>query len=145
MDAGPKHDSGERSLRILVVEDNLVNQRIAMRLLQKRGHQVTVANNGREAIQFLEQSNWEFDCVLMDIQMSEMDGLEATKTIRGMESSRKTHLPIIALTAHAMEHDQELCFAAGMDRHLAKPIQTEQLLAVLREVVAGALGCAVAK
>lgn len=139
-EAAPKPNDREMSLRILVAEDNLVNQRLAMRLLEKHGHQVTVATNGREAIQVLEQANWEFNCILMDIQMPEMDGLEATKAIRRIESSRKTRMPIIALTAHAMERDKERCFAAGMDRHLAKPIETGLLLAVLREVTAGTLG-----
>jgi PAS domain S-box-containing protein len=141
-DVGPKPAAREQALRILIAEDNLVNQRLATRLLQKQGHNVTVANNGREAIRILEQSNWEFDCILMDIQMPEMDGLEATKVIRQVESSGDRHMPIIALTAHAMERDKELCLAAGMDRHLAKPIQMDLLLSVLEEAAAGTLGCA---
>lgn len=126
-------------LRILVVEDNKVNQRLAARLLEKRGHQVTLAANGREALCALERSNWEFDGVLMDIQMPEMDGIEATREIRRIEPGGEKRIPIIALTAHAMERDKERCFAAGMDRHLAKPIQTELLLAVLQEIAAGKL------
>jgi CheY-like chemotaxis protein len=141
-DTVAKPTARESALRILMAEDNLVNQRLAMRLLQKQGHNVTVANNGREAIRVLEQSNWEFDCILMDIQMPEMDGLEATKAIRKIESSGNAHLPIIALTAHALERDKELCLSAGMDRHLTKPIQMEVLLSVLEEVAAGTLGCA---
>jgi PAS domain S-box-containing protein len=130
----------QSSLRILVAEDNMVNQRLAMRLLEKNGHLVTVAGNGREAILILENSNWEFDCILMDVQMPELDGIEATKAIRRMESSRQTHIPIIALTAHAMDRDRERCLAAGMDRHLAKPIQIDLLLAVLGQVAAGGFG-----
>src|SRR5581483_10213365 len=90
-------------LRILVAEDNPVNQRLAMRLLEKQGHQVTVAHNGREAVTTLQRANWEFDAVLMDIQMPEMDGLDATREIRRMEASGARRLPVIALTAHALE------------------------------------------
>ncbi len=122
------------SLHLLVAEDNAINQRLATRLLEKYGHRVTVAADGREAIQALERSNWQFDAVLMDIQMPEMDGLDATREIRRIESASVGHIPIIALTAHAMKRDQERCLAAGMDRHLPKPIQTERLLAVLREI-----------
>jgi PAS domain S-box-containing protein len=129
----------DTSLRILVVEDNQVNQRLAARLLEKRGHQVTLAGNGREALGALERSNWEFDGVLMDIQMPEMDGIEAAKEIRRIESCGEKRMPIIALTAHALDRDKERCFAAGMDRHLSKPIQAELLLAVLQEIAAGKL------
>ncbi len=132
----------ETPLRILVAEDNPINQRLATRLLEKYGHQVTVAADGREAIGTLERSNWEFDAVLMDIQMPEMDGLDATKEIRKVESAGARHIPIIALTAHALKRDQERCLAAGMDRHLSKPIQKELLLAVLRDIADGKLNCA---
>jgi PAS domain S-box-containing protein len=126
--------SAAASLRILVAEDNPINQRLATRLLEKYGHQVTLAADGREAIETLRRSNWEFDAVLMDIQMPEMDGLDATKEIRRIESTNARHIPIIALTAHAMKRDQERCFAAGMDRHLSKPIQKELLMATLQEI-----------
>jgi len=116
------------SLRILVAEDNLVNQRLATRLLEKRGHFVTVAATGCEALAALEKSS--FDLVLMDMQMPEMDGFEATAAIRKKEKPG-THLPIVALTAHAMKGDREKCIAAGMDGYLAKPIRPEELDAVL--------------
>ena len=134
-----KQTHTETPLRILVVEDNAVNQRLTARLLEKRGHKVTLAGNGREALGTLERSNWEFDGVLMDIQMPEMDGIEAAKEIRRIEARSGKRIPIIALTAHAMERDKERCFEAGMDRHLAKPIQTELLLAVLQEILEGKL------
>ncbi|MGC2657694.1 MAG: response regulator, partial [Bryobacteraceae bacterium] len=134
----PTPSASECSLRILVAEDNLVNQRLALRLLEKKGHRVTVANNGREALEKLKQANWEFDAILMDVQMPEVDGLEATQEIRKLELISNRHMPIIALTAHAMERDKERCLAAGMDRHLTKPIQVDLLLSVLREIATGA-------
>jgi two-component system CheB/CheR fusion protein len=132
----------ETPLRILVAEDNPINQRLATRLLEKHGHQVTLAADGREAIGALERANWEFDAVLMDIQMPEMDGLDATREIRKIEASGPRHIPIIALTAHALKRDQERCLAAGMDRHLAKPIRMDLLLGVLRDVAEGKMKCA---
>jgi PAS domain S-box-containing protein len=131
-----------RPLRVLIVEDNPINQRLATRLLEKQGHRVTVTHNGREAIDMLKRANWEFDVVFMDIQMPEMDGLEATREIRRLESSGAKHLPIVALTAHALDRDRDRCFAAGMDWHLTKPIQTGELAAVLQEVAAGKFCCA---
>jgi CheY-like chemotaxis protein len=135
--AVPNRDSVTRALRILLAEDNPVNQRLAKRILEKSGHSVTVANNGREAVAALQASDWNFDGVLMDIQMPEMDGLEATQAIRKLESSVGRHLPIIALTAHAMERDRNSCLNAGMDRHLTKPIQAPLLLATLQEIADG--------
>ena len=129
-----KSEDPPSSLRILVAEDNPINQRLATRLLEKQGYQVTLAADGREAVETLQRANWEFDAVLMDIQMPEMDGLDATKEIRRLESVNTKHVPIIALTAHALKRDIERCLAAGMDRHLAKPIQKELLLAALREI-----------
>ncbi len=118
-----------RNLRVLLVEDNAVNQRLAIRLLEKRGHSVAVAGNGREALDLLEKANFRgFHLVLMDVQMPEMDGLAATAAIREREKSTGTHLPIIAMTARAMKGDRERCLAAGMDGYLAKPIQGEDLL-----------------
>jgi len=119
------------SLRILVVEDNLVNQRLARALLEKKGHRISVAGNGRIGIQRLLELNWEVDVVLMDVQMPEMDGLSATQEIRRLESDRETRLPIIALTAHALDRDRDRCLAAGMDEYLSKPIQSELLVAAL--------------
>jgi two-component system sensor histidine kinase/response regulator len=117
------------------VEDNAVNQRLAARLLEKRGHRVVVAANGREALTALESN--AFDLVLMDVQMPEMDGIEATAAIRKKEqlSGSGNHQAVIALTAHAMKGDQERCLAAGMDGYLGKPIQTQELDVILESYV----------
>jgi CheY-like chemotaxis protein len=112
-------------LRVLVVEDNAVNQRLASRLLEKRGHRVTVMVNGRQALEVL--ANQTFDFVSMDLQMPEMDGFEATAAIREREKDNGGHIPIIALTAHAMKGDMERCLAAGMDGYLSKPIRPQEL------------------
>jgi CheY-like chemotaxis protein len=130
------HDAREPSevLNILVTEDNVVNQRLATRLLEKRGHRVTIACNGRKAVEALEAG--VFDLVFMDVQMPEMDGLEATATIRRKEAATGKHQPIIALTAHAMKRDQERCIAAGMDGYLTKPIRPQELDAVLERYLA---------
>jgi two-component system sensor histidine kinase/response regulator len=122
-----------RPLRILLAEDNIVNQRLVVRLLQKRGHTMLVANTGREALVALEQH--PVDLVLMDVQMPEMDGLEATAVIRAQEHQRGGHLPIIALTAHAMMGDQERCLAAGMDSYVSKPINAQALSEVISRVL----------
>jgi two-component system sensor histidine kinase/response regulator len=114
-----------RAMHILLAEDNSVNQRLATRLLEKRGHQVIVAGNGREALSALE--NHAFDLILMDIQMPEMDGMEATAKIREKEELAGGHMPIVALTAHAMKGDEEMCLAAGMDDYLSKPIRPQDL------------------
>jgi CheY-like chemotaxis protein len=118
-------------MRVLVAEDNAVNQRLITRLLEKRGHEVKIANNGREAVDALTQGT--FDLVFMDIQMPEMDGLGATATIRERELVSGWHQPIIALTAHAMKGDQERCLAAGMDGYITKPIRPEELDAILEK------------
>jgi CheY-like chemotaxis protein len=120
---------GKRKLHVLLAEDNAVNQMLAARLLEKRGHRVTVTTNGREALAALEQEN--FDVVLMDVQMPQMDGFEATAAIRLREQSSGRHLPIIAMTAHAMRGDQERCLAAGMDGYISKPIRVQELIALL--------------
>jgi signal transduction histidine kinase/DNA-binding response OmpR family regulator len=134
------HDEREPSgfLSVLLVEDNAVNQRLAARLLEKRGHRVVVAANGREALAALE--NKVFDLVLMDVQMPEMDGLEATAAIRKKERLSGKHLAVIALTAHAMKGDQERCLAAGMDGYLSKPIRPQELDAILDTYVAHRTG-----
>jgi two-component system, sensor histidine kinase and response regulator len=124
-----KHQT--RSLRILLAEDNLVNQKLARRLLEKHGHGVAVVGNGREALAAIEKD--EFDLVLMDVQMPEMDGFVATQTIRESEAGTGRHLPIIAMTAHAMKGDQERCLEAGMDGYISKPINAAELLAVIDE------------
>jgi len=114
-----------QALNILLVEDNVVNQRVASGLLQKRGHRVAVAGNGLEALKALEQDS--YDLVLMDVQMPEMDGLETTAKIREMERHSARHQPVVALTARAMKGDLEHCLSAGMDGYLAKPIRPEEL------------------
>jgi PAS domain S-box-containing protein len=119
------------SLRVLLAEDNAVNQRLAVRLLEKRGHHVVVAGNGAEALTAMEKH--EFDLVFMDVQMPEMDGLEATAVIRGKEKITGKHQPIIALTAHAMKGDREKCISGGMDGYLTKPIRPQELDDVLEE------------
>jgi signal transduction histidine kinase/CheY-like chemotaxis protein len=116
-------------LNVLLVEDNAVNQRLAARLLEKRGHRVVVTANGREALAALEKG--AFDLVFMDVQMPEMDGLEATVAIRKMEQLSGRHQAVIALTAHAMKGDQERCLAAGVDGYLTKPIRPQELDAIL--------------
>jgi CheY-like chemotaxis protein/HPt (histidine-containing phosphotransfer) domain-containing protein len=120
------------SLHILLVEDNPVNQRLAVRLLEKRGHAVVVANNGKEALAMLAKES--FALVLMDVQMPEMDGFTATKIIRQQEESTGAHIPIVALTAHAMRGDRERCLAAGMDAYLSKPLQAQQMFEVLEQL-----------
>ena len=121
-------------LRILLAEDNPVNQRVASRLLEKRGHRVQVVSDGREALAALEKEN--FDLVFMDVQMPEMDGFEATAAIRKKEKGGTIHQRIIALTAHAMKGDKERCIAAGMDGYLSKPIRAQELDDILDKYVA---------
>jgi two-component system, sensor histidine kinase and response regulator len=121
-------------LRVLLAEDNPVNQLLVQRLLEKRGHSVVVASTGLEALDILQREN--VDVVLMDIQMPEMDGLEATKAIRSRESDGRPRMPVIALTAHAMKGDREKCLAAGMDAHLSKPIRPAELDEVLEKYMA---------
>ncbi len=112
-------------LRLLLAEDNLVNQSLAIRLLEKLGHQVTLANNGVEAVQHWQAG--QFDAILMDVDMPEMNGYEATERIRKLEQEKGTHIPIVAMTAHAMQGAREECFSHGMDGYLTKPIDTEEL------------------
>jgi CheY-like chemotaxis protein len=116
-----------RHLRILLAEDNTVNQVVAVRLLQKIGHTVMVVGNGRDAVLMLDDQ--DFDLVLMDVQMPDMDGIEATRVIREKEKATRKHVPIIAMTAHAMKGDRERCLAAGMDGYIAKPIRPAELYA----------------
>jgi two-component system sensor histidine kinase/response regulator len=111
--------------RILLVEDNAVNQRLAVRMLQKRGHEVDVAANGIEALARLHAV--EYDLILMDCQMPEMDGFETTKRIRDAETASGRHIPIVAMTANAIAGDRDRCLAVGMDEYLAKPVRAETL------------------
>jgi CheY-like chemotaxis protein len=120
-----------QNLRILLAEDNVVNQVLVCRLLEKCGHSVVVVNNGRKVLEELEKE--KFDLVLMDVSMPEMDGFEAVATIRTKEGAR-AHIPIIAMTAHAMKGDRERCLAAGMDAYLSKPIQPKELLQVIKSL-----------
>ena len=124
---------GKRNLHILLAEDNAVNQKLAERLLEKHGHEVTVTANGREALAALGQEN--FDVVLMDVQMPEMDGLEATSAIRVKESGTGSHIPIIAMTAHAMKGDRERCLAAGMDGYVSKPVHAKELFEAIETLL----------
>jgi CheY-like chemotaxis protein len=123
-----------RKLKVLLAEDNTVNQKLVIRLLERHGHDVTVAFNGREAFDAVKAER--FDVVLMDVQMPEMDGLEATAAIRAHEQSNGKHVRIIAMTAHAMKGDRERCLEAGMDSYLPKPIQASDLYAALDGVAA---------
>ena len=128
------------SLRVLLVEDNRVNQRLATRLLEKRGHSVSLAGDGREALATLEKES--FDLVLMDLQMPEMDGFEATAVIRKKEITSGGHQSIVALTAHAMKGDREKCLAVGMDGYLTKPIRPHELDEMLQTYVAQRMAAA---
>ncbi|QDU99133.1 hybrid sensor histidine kinase/response regulator [Lignipirellula cremea] len=123
-----------RPLLILLAEDNLVNQRVAVGLLEKRGHTLVVANNGKEATQAV--ATQRFDLVLMDVQMPEMDGIEATRVIRRNQAVRGEYTPIVAMTAHAMQGDRERCLEAGMDDYLSKPIQIQELLSTIERLTA---------
>jgi CheY-like chemotaxis protein len=116
-------------LQVLLVEDNPVNQMLVLCLLEKQGHHIETAQNGKEALAALQQQH--FDLVLMDVQMPEMDGFEATKAIRFEEMQSGRHVPIIAMTAHAMKGDRERCLETGMDGYVAKPIQSEELTKVI--------------
>jgi CheY-like chemotaxis protein len=140
--AGGTSEDVRRTLRILLAEDNAVNQMVASRLLEKRGHTVTIARNGREALAALETASAPgahpprpFDVVLMDLQMPEMNGLEATAIIRAEEKTTGAHVPIIAMTANAMKGDKERCLAAGMDGYVAKPFDVEDVFAVIDRVL----------
>ncbi len=125
---GEKESRPYLPLHILVAEDNKVNQTLAKRLLEKQGHTVVVAGDGRQALQAFERER--FDVILMDVQMPGMDGLEATAAIRAARSQ----IPIIAMTAHAMAGDRERCLAAGMDDYISKPIHVEDLLTLISAV-----------
>jgi signal transduction histidine kinase/DNA-binding response OmpR family regulator len=122
----------QRPMRVLLAEDNTINQLVAVGMLRKRGHSVVVACEGHEAVAAMERE--QFDCILMDVQMPGMDGLEATAEIRKREMGTGRRVPIIALTAHAMQEDRERCMAAGMDDYLAKPFSAPDLVRVLESL-----------
>ncbi|HET9177318.1 MAG TPA: response regulator [Terriglobia bacterium] len=126
----------KRTLRILLAEDDLVNRQLAEHLLRKFGHHVTSASNGRKAVEALQASGLDsFDAVLMDVQMPEMDGIEATAAIRELEKGRPRRLPVIAMTAHAMKGDRSRFLESGMDGYIAKPVQARELLTVIEQAV----------
>jgi len=120
------------NLRVLLAEDNVVNQRLVKRLLEKRGHRVAVAASGREALDWLDREG--FDLILMDVQMPDMDGLETTAVIREREKKTGGYTPIVALTAHSMKGDRERCLAAGMDNYINKPVEAAKLLELVESV-----------
>ena len=120
---------GQQRVRILLVEDNRINQKVASLLLKRRGHHVTLAQDGREALTALADDT--FDVVLMDLQMPNMGGLEATAVIRQHERTTGRHVRIVAMTAHAMKSDRERCLAAGMDGYISKPFDPPVLFAVV--------------
>jgi signal transduction histidine kinase/CheY-like chemotaxis protein len=130
-------NGGQTAQRLLLVEDNVVNQRVASGLLARRGHHITVAENGAVALDWLGREH--FDAVLMDVQMPVMGGLEATVAIRKLEQGTDRHVRIVAMTAHAMKGDRERCLAAGMDGYLTKPLQLAKLFAAVEEQDAGTL------
>jgi PAS domain S-box-containing protein len=158
----PVDPSGRRPLRILLAEDNPVNQRVAQKILEKRGHTVVIADDGRAALEMWQQD--AFDLILMDVQMPDMDGFEATAAIRAREEGvaqphpvhsvhpvhteehphradhhpPSAHIPIVAMTAHAMKGDRERCLAAGMDDYVSKPLEAEDLLSVIDRLVSPA-------
>jgi CheY-like chemotaxis protein/HPt (histidine-containing phosphotransfer) domain-containing protein len=120
------------SRRILLAEDGVVNQKVASELLTKRGHQVTLANNGEEAVKKFNER--DFDLILMDIQMPVMDGFAATAAIRQREIGSQRHIPIIAMTAHAMAGDRERCLSRGMDAYVSKPFRPQELFRAVEQI-----------
>ena len=117
------------SLQILLAEDNKMNQKVALNMLKKIGHRIDVANNGKEAVSAFQKK--KFDLIFMDIQMPEMDGMEATAAIRALESKSETHTPIVAVTANAIKGDRERFLAAAMDDYVSKPIKKKVITGIL--------------
>ena len=131
-------DESHLPLKILLAEDNAVNRVLAQKVLQKQGHTVTSANNGVEAVQLWQQNQFsQFDVILMDVQMPEMDGLQAATRIREIERETRAgaHIPIVAVTAHAMKGDRERCLAAGMDGYISKPIRPGDLATAIQSTL----------
>jgi len=141
--AAPHSPAQRRPLHILLAEDNVVNQIVATRMLEKNGHSVVRASNGEEALALF--SGETFDAILMDVQMPVMDGLMATRRIRERETATKLHVPVIALTARAMQEDESICIDAGMDAYLSKPLEPGALLRTLDELTASQEGAAATK
>ena len=132
--AGDNEKPAIESMAILIAEDHPVNQRLALRLLEKQGHRVTVAGSGKEAIDAFRRQR--FDAILMDVQMPELDGIEATRAIRLLEGREgRPRTPIIALTARAMSRDREVCLEAGMDGYVSKPLRPNELCEALERVL----------
>ncbi len=126
----------QRTLRILLAEDDMVNRQLAEHLLRKFGHKITSVSDGRKAVEAIQTAGFDgFDVVLMDVQMPEMDGVEATAAIRALEAGRPRRLPIIAMTAHAMKGDRSRFLDAGMDGYIAKPVQSQELVSVIEQTV----------
>ncbi len=123
---------GKRSLRILLAEDHLLNQKLATAILRKAGHKIQIAENGKKAVEAVEEG--EFDLILMDVRMPEMSGCEATEIIRKKEKETGSHIPIIALTAQAFKEDRDRCLTSGMDAYISKPIRTEELFKAIYEL-----------
>src|SRR5262249_18816365 len=123
-------------LRVLIAEDNLVNRRLVTRVLEKRGHTVSAAATGREALDQVQHER--FDVILMDVQMPDMDGLETAAAIRRLEAIQGAHTPIIAVTAYSMKGDRERCLAAGMDDYITKPINAQELAGAVESTAARA-------
>jgi CheY-like chemotaxis protein len=119
--------------KILLAEDNVVSQKVAVKVLEKRGHHVTAVKNGKEAVEQIKSQ--KFDLILMDVEMPEMNGFEATAAIRKSEEKNGGHIPIIAMTAHAMKGDQERCMEAGMDGYVSKPLNPDVLFDVINQKV----------
>jgi CheY-like chemotaxis protein len=127
-------DEPKSRVRILLAEDNVTNQKVVQRMLEKRGYRVDTVGNGREALQ--SHALTPYDLILMDVQMPEMDGFEATQGIRRHEEASGAHTPIIAMTAHAMKGDRELCLEAGMDDYVSKPVQPSLLVESMTRLLA---------
>lgn len=125
-------DKPERALRILLAEDDRSNQKVATHFLSKRGHSIAIAQDGCQAVEMVQGQ--DFDLVLMDVQMPEMDGFDATAAIRALSDPRKAELPIIAMTAYALRGDNERCLSAGMDAYLSKPINSRELIALVEKM-----------
>ena len=122
-------------VRLLLVEDNLVNQKVVLAMLRKRGYQIEIANDGREALEKLETAPRPYDLVLMDVQMPVLDGLETTRVLR--RDPRWAKLPVVAMTAHAMTGDREKCIEAGMNGYISKPVQPAHLITTLERHLTG--------